>query len=128
MFENLTEMEEKAQLKQIVDCLEFLNTGSLEKNESLGDFNSSIYPVIGKYRSSNESDDKCRVANFSIRIDVNNNGQHDFMKRINVLSEFNYQINAYYYCLPNITRCNSDWWIDPLIIKTGDFDAIFKEG
>ena len=128
LFENLTEMEEKAQLKQIVDCLEFLNTGSLEKNESLGDFNSSIYPVIGKYRSSNESDDKCRVANFSIRIDVNNNGQHDFMKRINVLSEFNYQINAYYYCLPNITRCNSDWWIDPLIIKTSDFDAIFKEG
>lgn len=127
LFENLTETDEQTQLRQIIDCLEFLNTGSLEKNENRGDFNSSIFPVIGKYRSNRESDDQCRIANFSIRIDLDANGQHDYVKRINILSEFSYQINAYYYCLPNITRSNSDWWIDPLIIKTDDFDAIFKE-
>jgi len=124
----LTEMEPKDQIRQIVNCLEYLNTGSLENNEGQGDFNSCIYPTTGKYRSNSESGDECRVACFSVRIDVNANGKYDYIKNIKVLTEFTYQINEYYYCLPNIARSNINWWIDPLIIKAGDFDAIFKQG
>lgn len=124
----LKDMPDEAQLRQIVSILEYLNTGAFENNEGCGDFNSSIYPVIGKYRSSSESGDQCHVACFSLRIDVNANGTTDYMRNINVLSEFTYQINEYYYCLPNISRSSSEWWIDPLIIKASDFDALFNKG
>ena len=87
-FDNLTDLPENAQIRKIIDYMEYLNTGFLEKNESVGDFNSSIYPVTGKYRSSSESSDQCRVANFSIRIDVNGNGMIDYMKNVNILTEF----------------------------------------
>lgn len=124
LSESLLKMDDVKQIKQIIAYLEFLNTGSFENNEGRGDFNSSIYPVTGKYRSNLESDDQCRVACFSVRIDVDASGEYDFIKNINILSEFSYQINEYYYCLPNINRSNSDWWIDPIIVKASDFDSI----
>lgn len=123
----LAELEGSEQINRIIDILEFLNTGSYADNEGAGDFNSSIYPTTGLYKSNSESSDQCRVAIFSLRIDVSSNGKYDYMKNINVLSEFSYQINEYYYCLPNITRSNNSWWIDPLIIKASDFDEIFPK-
>lgn len=107
----------------------YLTTGSFDKNETKGDFNSAIHPIVGRYISNSESNDQCRIASFSIRIDVDANGQFDYMKSINILTEFHYQIDEYYYCLPNIGRSNFDWWIDPLVVSVNDFDSIFsKEG
>ena len=123
----IVSLEENEQLKQIVMILEYLTTGSFEKNESKGDFNSSIYPITGRYVSNSESNDQCRIANFSIRIDVNANGQFDYMKTINILSEFYYQIDEYYYCLPNVGRSNLDWWIDPIVVSANEFDSIFAK-
>ncbi|MBR3298438.1 MAG: hypothetical protein IKI64_04465 [Clostridia bacterium] len=120
-------LEREEQTKQLLGILEFLTTGSFEKNESKGDFNSSVYPITGRYVSNSESNDQCRIANFSIRIDVNANGQFDYMKTINILTEFYYQIDEYYYCLPNIGRSNYEWWIDPLIVSATDFDSIFDK-
>lgn len=122
----IVSFEEKEQLKQILMILEYLTTGSFERNESKGDFNSSIYPITGRYVSNSESNDQCRIANFSIRIDVNANGQFDYMKTINILSEFHYQIDEYYYCLPNIGRSNLEWWIDPIVVSANEFDSIFE--
>ena len=119
--------EDDEQMKQILKILEYLTTGSFDKNESKGDFNSSIYPITGRYISNSESNDQCRIANFSIKIDTDANGTFDYMKTINVLSEFYYQIDEYYYCLPNVGRSNLDWWIDPLIVRAKDFDSIFAK-
>ncbi len=115
------------QTKQILKILEYITTGSFDKNELKGDFNSSIYPIMGRYISNIESNDQCRVANFSIKIDVDANGQFDYMKTVNILTEFYYQIDEYYYCLPNVGRSNSNWWIDPLVVSVNEFDSIFAK-
>ena len=124
---SLLDMDTSCQRIQIVRLMEYLMTGSFEKNENQGDFNSAIFPMIGKYVSNIESNDQYRIANFSIRLDVNANGKVDFMKIVNILSEFNYIIDDYYYCLPNIGRSNFEWWIDPLIINADAFDDIFRK-
>ncbi len=125
----IVSLDSTEQIKQILNVLEYLTTGSFDKNETKGDFNSAIHPIVGRYISNSESNDQCRIASFSIRIDVDANGQFDYMKSINILTEFHYQIDEYYYCLPNIGRSNFDWWIDPLVVSVNDFDSIFsKEG
>lgn len=121
----IVSLSDDEQITQILRVLKYLTTGSFDKNESRGDFNSSIYPITGRYVSNSESNDQCSIANFQIRIDVNADGQFDYMKTINILTEFYYQIDEYYYCLPNIGRSNLDWWIDPLIVNTSEFDSIF---
>lgn len=123
----IVSLSNNEQIKQILSILEYLTTGSFDKNESQGDFNSSVYPVTGRYVSNSESNDQCRIANFSIRIDVNANGQFDYMKTINILTEFYYRIDDYYYCLPNVGRSNFDWWIDPLVVNANEFDSIFAK-
>lgn len=128
LAEKLTDLEESIQIHRIVDVLEFLNTGAYNENEAEGDFNSVIYPAVGKYTGMLESSDQCSVAKFAICLDINSNGKYEYMKEINILSEFTYKINDYYYCLPNVGRSNSKWWIDPLIIKATEFNKICSEG
>ena len=128
LAEKLTDLEESTQIRRIVDVLEFLNTGAYEENEAEGDFNSVIYPATGKYTGALESSDQCSVAKFSICLDINSNGKYEYMKEINILSEFTYKINDYYYCLPNVGRSNRKWWIDPLIVKASEFNKICLEG
>lgn len=126
---DIVSLSDGEQTKQILMALEYLTTGSMSKNEAQGDFNSSIYPVTGRYVSTMESNDQCSIANFSINIDVDANGHFDYMKTINILTEFKYRIDEYYYCLPNVGRSNFEWWIDPLVVNAREFDSIFvKKG
>lgn len=122
---DLVERNDEEQNDKILKILEFLNSGSIEKNEAKGDFNSMIYPSVGQYVKNSQNNDQFSTACFSIRLDTNLDGRADHIKSINVLTEFDYAIDDYYYCLPNVGRSNYEWWIDPLIISVKDFDSIF---
>ncbi|MCR5348960.1 MAG: hypothetical protein K6E59_05080 [Bacilli bacterium] len=127
LSESLVDYSPNQQMEDIANILEFLNSGAYEKNEARGDFNSSIYPLVGKYVSKSNNSDKCEIVCFSLRMDVDSNGEADHVKEISILSEIEYFIDKSYYCLPNIGRCNSEWWIEPFVVRAGKFDKIFAE-
>ena len=46
---------------------------------------------------------------------------------VQILTEFEYDINNSYYALPNINRIDVGWWVDPILIFCHDFDKVISE-
>lgn len=114
-------------VEKATDIMKFFTTGksnTLSASMSLFD---AIYPIVGNYYKMSKNQDGYDTAIFSLEIDANQNGITDIVNNVSILSEFEYELNAQYYCLPNILRSTKDKWIDPFVIKCKIFDSIFEE-
>ena len=43
---------------------------------------------------------------------------------VKILSEWDYDINEKYYCIPNIDSSNKRWWIEPFLISCKKYDEL----
>lgn len=107
--------------------LEYLKTGSFSDTPMDTDLFNAIYPFTATFNRKKENLDGYETVNFSLNIDIEEDTQIDYHTDINVLSEFTYNRNEVYYCLPNVLRSNYKWWIDPLLIDFKKFNDIFKD-
>ncbi len=106
--------------------LEYLKTGSFNNETGLDNTINAIYPFVARLTRGNENKDGYKTITFQLSVDVENDGFDNFYHEINVLSEFNYDFDEKYYCLPNLARSNDKWWIDPLLIGYQEFNSIFN--
>lgn len=117
-------------LEKAIRIVRFLATGSFENTaaDNLSRaFIRTINPILASFYRINNSRDGHNSAVFFLTMDANYDHNIDFQKEINVLSEFNYNMNKKYYCLPNVSRADDSWWIDPLLVDCDSFDKIFEE-
>jgi len=110
-----------------LEILEYFKTGSLRDAAMDGDLFNAIYPFTAVFNRGKENLDGYKTVNFSLNIDVDEDGQVDQSLDINVLSEFVYDRSEVYYCLPNVLRSNYKWWIDPILISFREFNGIFSD-
>ncbi len=113
--------------EKTIDILKFLQYGSFDTAK--GNLMSAVYPIVAEYNKSNDNCDGYHTSMFmlEIEVDADGDGMVDFIREVNVLSEFAYTISHRYYCLPNAIRSTDKWWLDPFIIRCKDFDEIFTE-
>jgi len=95
---------------------DFKDERRLKKQLSL----DPIYPHVIRYSLKSENRDGFFVNNYII--DMANS---DIEKEIKILTEKNYEINEFYYCIPNLRGTLPKWWIKPFMIKCRDFDNLF---
>jgi len=107
-----------------LDILEFFKTGSTPDVHMEGDLLNAVYPFTAVFNKGRENPDGYKTITFSLNIDPDD---EDKGHEINVLSEFRYDHNEVYYCLPNVIRSNFKWWIDPVLISFRDFNRIFED-
>ena len=107
-----------------LDILEFFKTGSTQEVRMEGDLLNAVYPFTAVFNKGRENTDGYKTITFSLNIDPDD---EDKGHEINVLSEFRYDHNEVYYCLPNVIRSNFKWWIDPVLISFRDFNRIFED-
>lgn len=111
-------------IEKAIEVLSFIKKGPKD-NESNFTFNA-LSPYVASYNRRNDGTFGYNTVMFSLIIetfDENSNAS----KEINILTEFYYNMNSKYYCLPNIGCSTSKWWIDPFIIKCQLFDDIFEK-
>lgn len=116
-------------LKEAIRMIRFFATGTFEDltDGQLSEyFLNSINPMVASVYRSNSGRDGYDATTFFLTMDVRGNNLVDFQYEINILSEFTYDMNTKYYCLPNILRSNEKWWIDPLLINCNIIDNIFQ--
>lgn len=117
-------------LDKAIRVVRFFATGSFDNdagNDPSRAFIKTINPILASFYRNNKSRDGFDSAVFFLTMDANYDHNVDYQKEINVLSEFKYDMNTKYYCLPNVSRADDKWWIDPLLIDCDKFDSIFKE-
>ncbi len=109
-----------------ISLLQFLLSGVLESGTDTPRLFNSVAPMVASYNNRSDSRDGYDTATFALIFDANEiDGK---TMEIKMLSEFTYKISKRYYCLPNVIRSNSKWWIDPLVIPCEKFDKILVEG
>ncbi len=104
----------------------FFKTGSFSDAPNDHKLLDAVYPFTASYSKRNENRDGQITVTFTISIDIDNDGSTDYRREINVLTEFSYDLQEVFYCLPNVQRSNDRWWIDPLLINFKTFNDIFK--
>lgn len=117
-------------LREAIRLIRFFATGTFEdlaEGEISKYFLHSINPMIATVYRSNSGRDGYDATTFFLTMDVKGNDIADYQYEINVLSEFSYDMNLKYYCLPNILRSNEKWWIDPFLIDCDAIDDIFRK-
>jgi len=120
----ITQEDAKAWNRVTLDILGFFKSGSTSDTRMEGDAFNAVYPFTATFNKGRENPDGYKTITFSLNIDLD---EDDKVDEINVLSEFKYNPNEVYYCLPNVTRSNFKWWIDPVLISFRDFNRIFEE-
>lgn len=107
--------------------LEFFKTGSFGNEGKMNKALFAIYPFVARLCRGNENKDGYKTITFQLSVDVENDGRDNYFKEVNVLSEFDYDLDEKYYCLPNLERSNDKWWIDPLFINYREFNALLED-
>lgn len=112
-FKNDDENDFSERMDGIIGIYKYLQNG--EKKYAF----DGIYPYIGSFEYATETRDGFKTAHFSIIVD-------DSSSDVEMISEFQYQINNKYYCLPNKLCCNNELklWIEPIIISCDDQESI----
>jgi hypothetical protein len=83
-----------------------------------------IYPYVVRYTVKSENRDGYNINNFSVFVTDDN-----ITNEIKILSEWDYDINEKYYCIPNIETSNKRWWIEPFLISCKRYDElIYSDG
>lgn len=88
-------------------------TAALDSRAKIG--LDAIFPYVMTYQYDKQTGDGYHVNNFSV-ISL---GGTDF--NVMILSEFKYELNEKYYCLPNIQSsvrgADMELWVEPIVIK-----------
>lgn len=114
--------------QKAIRIMRFFATGSFDPTEdSTQYFQNAILPAVASFYSFNSSKDGYDTASLFLTIDVNRDNVDDYHRKVNVLSEFSYDMHSMYYCLPNVIRSNRKWWIEPFIIECKLLDDIYKD-
>ncbi len=83
-----------------------------------------IYPYVVRYTVKSENRDGYNINNFSVFVTDDN-----VTNEVKILSEWDYDINEKYYCIPNIETSNKRWWIEPFLISCKRYDElIYSDG
>ena len=78
-----------------------------------------IYPYVVRYTVKSENRDGYNINNFSVFVTDDN-----ITSEVKILSEWNYDINEKYYCIPNKDSSNKRWWIEPFLISCKRYDEL----
>ena len=78
-----------------------------------------IYPYVVRYTVKSENRDGYNINNFSVFVTDDN-----ITSEVKILSEWDYDINEKYYCIPNIDSSNKRWWIEPFLISCKKYDEL----
>lgn len=78
-----------------------------------------IYPFVVRYTVKSENRDGYNVNNFSVFVTDDN-----ITNEVKILSEWDYDINEKYYCIPNMETSNKRWWIEPFLINCKRYDEM----
>ena len=107
----------------IRDLFEFFNINGDFKNRrktnATNNISDPIFPYVVRYSEKNENRDRCSVCQYIINAD---GGFED--KRIKLLTEYEYDMNELYYCIPNEESSTQNWWVSPFLISCRRFDQI----
>ena len=107
----------------IRDLFEFFNVNSDFKNRrktnATQNISDPIFPYVVRYSEKNENRDRCSVCQYIINAD---GGFED--KKIKLLTEYEYDMNELYYCIPNEESSTQNWWVSPFLISCRRFDQI----
>ncbi len=100
----------------VIDVLNYLQTGERNKRKSRARKELSmnaIFPYVATYQYAKQTGDGYHINNFSI---ISDKGYENSVK---VMSEFRYDLNEKYYCLPNKQRSaqSLNLWIEPIMIN-----------
>ncbi len=110
-------------LHYIEDLFKFLTFNSDYETESKRMIQSvfdPIFPYVVRYSERSENRDKYSVCHYIINID----GGYDRMQGVKLLTEYEYQINELYYCIPNMECSTQNWWVSPFLISCRKFDKL----
>lgn len=107
----------------IRDLFEFFNINEDFKHRKkinvTSDISDPIFPYVVRYSEKNENRDRCSVCQYIISAD---GGFED--KKIKLLTEYEYDMNELYYCIPNKESSTQNWWVSPFLISCRRFDNL----
>ena len=106
-----------------LEMLEYFESGRTRKITMDDDLLNAVYPFTISFKKGKENLDGYKTVTFSLDIVMDEKNKEE---EINVLSEFIYEPNEAYYCLPNIIRSNYKWWIDPVLVSFRKFNHILS--
>lgn len=112
-FDDDNETVVRNKIKAILEIYDYLRDGKTSDSVSDEFGVDGIYPYVATYEYTHQTRDGYRVAHFSIR-----GAQKEI--DVEVLSEFTYDVNEKYYCLPNKLCCGNNkmkLWIEPTMIN-----------
>lgn len=113
----------KNYIAYIRDLFEFFNiNGDFKHRRKVNVQNNvadPIFPYVVRYSEKNENRDRCSVCQYIINAD---GGFED--KKIKLLTEYEYDMNELYYCIPNEESSTQNWWVSPFLISCRRFDQI----
>ena len=110
-------------LRYVIELFEFLTFNVDYKAEAKKQVQSvfdPIFPYVVRYSEKSENRDKCSVCRYVINVD----GGYDKMQGVKLLTEYEYQINELYYCIPNAECSTRNWWVSPFLISCRRFDKL----
>lgn len=107
----------------IRDLFEFFNINGdfkhRRKTNAVNNIGDPIFPYVVRYSEKNENRDRCSVCQYIISAD---GGFED--KKIKLLTEYEYDMNELYYCIPNEESSTQNWWVSPFLISCRRFDQL----
>lgn len=107
----------------IRDLFEFFNLNGDFKNRrktnAVNNISDPIFPYVVRYSEKNENRDRCSICQYIINAD---GGFED--KKIKLLTEYEYDMNELYYCIPNEESSTQNWWVSPFLISCRRFDQL----
>lgn len=107
------------------------NADKLVSTPSIDRFRNMIYPATATFSGNRVNREQMALLQFTLILDdniVNVTSNYDDnrpLRKINEVSistEFTYQINEQFYCLPNVSRITDYLWADPILISCDKFN------
>ena len=135
-FEDINENNVRHYLYAVKQFIEFL-AGISETNGKMSKFRQMIYPATATFSGNTVNRDKNSLMKFSLILEdgttnhfvatEDNRTSAQSLNEVNISTEFEYQINDHFYCLPNIDRMTDQLWADPILVQCERFDKIIKD-
>ena len=131
-LENITDYT-----KSVEKILLFL-AGNIENRSSvraMERFKRMIYPATATFSGNRVNREKMTLLQFTLILDdkiaevtsnYDNNISMHRMNEVSISTEFSYQINEQFYCLPNVLRITDYLWADPILIPCDKFNKAIK--
>ncbi len=134
-FDDINSKNVRHYLHAVKQFIEFL-AGIGEANDKISKFRKMIYPATATFSGNTVNRDRNSLMKFSLILDdgttshfasVDDKTAAQSLNEVNISTEFEYQINDHFYCMPNIDRMTDQLWADPILIQCEKFDNIIKK-